>query len=107
MPDFSHPTPISKLEVVFSGNVDHLLPAYSAIPKEFKDGHTKWNKVFSRWFYSGLTEETKFAPKDGINQDEALSHVAAIMKSWAPKHEHKEAGCAYLLSLWFEDITLP
>ena len=28
--------------------------------------------------------------------------IAAILASFEPKHEHKEAGAAYLLSQWFE-----
>jgi hypothetical protein len=27
------------------------------------------------------------------------------MSSWEPKHEHKEAGCAYLLSEFFDDVN--
>jgi hypothetical protein len=34
----------------------------------------------------------------------AMRHVQYCMRSFEPKHEHKEAGCAYLLSLWFDDI---
>jgi hypothetical protein len=31
-------------------------------------------------------------------------HLKAIMGSFQPKHEHKTAGVAYLMSLWFEAV---
>jgi len=40
--------------------------------------------------------------KPGIDRKAAIRHIKAIMASYAPKHEHKEAGCAYLFALWFE-----
>lgn len=79
-----------------------LLPAISQIPQEFKDGHTKWNKLFNDWFFNGLSELTVI-PKENIDKSKALAVISAHMKSWEPKHEHKEAGIAYMMSLLFED----
>jgi hypothetical protein len=44
-------------------------------------------------------------PKEGVDVDKALRHIQAIMRSYQPKHEHKEAAVAYLLSQWFDDVT--
>lgn len=101
------PKPISTLESVFPTATDGYLPAMKDIPQEFKDGRTEWNKLFSRWFYRGLPKETEFVPKDGIDPKEALRHIKYCMGSWEPKHEHKEAGVAYLLSLWFDKVNAP
>ena len=60
--------------------------------------------MVSRWFFSGLPKETRFVPKTGIDEAAAKAHLRAILASFEPKHEHKEAGCAYLLSKWFEDV---
>lgn len=79
-----------------------LLPTISQIPQEFKDRHTKWNKLFSDWFYNGLSELTVI-PKENIDKNKALAVISAHMRSWEPKHEHKEAGVAYMMSLLFED----
>lgn len=94
---------VSDIELAFGGNVDKLMPAYDSIPQEFKRGSTKWNKVFSQWFFSGLTG-ARWTPKEGVDKGKALRHVAAIMASFSPKHEHKEAACAFLMSQWFEDV---
>ena len=87
--------------------MDKLLPPYATIPDEYKRGHTKWNKVVSRWFLSGLPKETRFVAKLGIDENAAKAHLRAILVSFEPKHEHKEAGCAYLLSKWFDDVVVP
>jgi hypothetical protein len=90
------------------GKVDHL-PPYAEIPKEFKDWNdeSKWNVIISRWFFQGLPKDTRFYPKPGVDPKAALAAIGAIMASFAPKHEHKVAGCAYLLSEWFDDVKVP
>ncbi|MDE1179460.1 hypothetical protein [Paraburkholderia sp.] len=92
---------ISDLDVAF-GTVKGL-PDYASIPEEFKRGNTKWNKLFSAWFYGGL-KSLKIAPHEGVDKAAALKHIKALMASWEPKHEHKEAGVAYLMSKYFADV---
>jgi hypothetical protein len=91
---------ISQLDVGFGTTKG--LPAYASIPDEFKRGKTKWNKLFSDWFFSGLTSFS-VAPADGVDKDKALKHIRALMASFEPSHEHKEAGVAYLMSKYFAD----
>jgi hypothetical protein len=98
---------IQDLDGIFGGdiNMSKLLPSMDSIPEEFKRWPGgKWNKVVSDWFFCGL-KNAKWVPKPGINTSKALDHIFAIMVSFEPKHEHKEAGCAYLLSEWFDDVT--
>ena len=85
--------------------VDDLLPAWSEIPEEFKrpDG-TKWNRVVSDWFFYGL-RNVVWTPRPGVDASEALARVETCVRSWQPRHEHKEAGCAYLLSECFADVS--
>lgn len=80
-----------------------LMPAYRDIPDEYRDmcGETPFHKIQQQWFFEGL-KKFPLDPKPGINRDDAIRHLAAIQGSWAPKHEHKVAGVAYLMSLWFE-----
>ena len=103
------PVSVSSVNMVFGGDIEKLLPKYEDVPEEFKSGSYshKWIKLFNTWFMQGLPENTDFIPKEGIDPKAALRHIAAIMRSWEPKHEHKEAGCAYLLSLWFSDVIIP
>lgn len=103
--DFSKPADIDTLTVVFPIRVLELMPAYVDIPKEFKTWppHNRFGKFFSDMFYQGVTIK-KLTPKDGIDAKKAMRHLRTIAGSFEPKHEHKEAAFAYLMSLWFDDI---
>lgn len=98
------PQEVSQAELAFGGDMAKLLPLYTQIPDEFKRGGGKWNKLASTWFFRGI-KNVVWTPKPGIDEGMALRHIKAILSSWEPKHEHKEAGVAYLLSLWFDDAT--
>ena len=98
------PAEIDNITAAFPAMVSDLMPAQENIPEEFKRfPGTKWNQVFSDWFYSGL-KGAEWQPKEGIDQARALRHIGTVMGSYEPKHEHKEAAVAYLMSLWFEDV---
>lgn len=97
------PQKVSDVDLVFPTSVRHLLPPWESIPAEFKNRQNKWVDVFSAWFYDGL-RDFPFVPRPGIDRGMALRHIKACMGSFEPKHEHKEAGVAYLLSQWFEDV---
>lgn len=95
---------VSDLDMVYGGNIEELLPPMQDIPNDFgilKDN--KWSKFISDWFFCGV-EVLSLAPKEGVDTTKAIRHIRAILSSFEPKHEHKEAGCAYLMSLWFDDV---
>ena len=95
---------VTNLEMAFPATVLHLMPEWEAIPQEFKRfNSTKWNKLFNQWFYSGIDQGALPKAKEGIDRTKALRHIRTIMGSFEPKHEHKEAAVAYLMSLWFEE----
>ena len=94
---------VSDLDIAFGGRAMELLPAYTDIPEEFRDGRTKWNDLVSTWFFCGI-KNAQWKPKDGIDPEKAIRHIRACLGSFEPKHEHKEAGCAYLLSEFFDDV---
>jgi hypothetical protein len=77
------------------------IPPKEEIPREFWNGHTIWNECFNDWFYSGIRAE-QLIPKEGVDKNKAIRAIKSIIGSWEPKHEHKEAAVAYLLSEWFE-----
>ena len=100
--------PISDVDPVTMafGAVDtsKLMPPYADIPQEFKHGSGKWNRLMSDWFYCGV-KNMVLTPREGVDQVKALRHIKSILASFEPKHEHKEAGVAYLLDQWFSDGT--
>lgn len=107
MNDYSKPNPnFDGLDASFgASNALQWMPPMSEIPDEFKRDHgNKWVKFQSDWFFSGL-KDLEVTCKEGIDRKQALIHLAALNRSMAPKHEHKEAAVAYLASLWFDDVT--
>ena len=93
---------MTTVDIAF-GNIKHL-PKEADIPQEFWHGSNKWCKFIAGWFFSGVKQEVveSLKPKPGVDTTQALKAVQAILCSFAPKHEHKEAGCAFLMSEWFE-----
>ena len=94
---------VENAEMAFGACDLSTFPPYEEIPKEFKNGHTKWNKLFNDWFFEGLSS-LDLTPKEGIDKEKVMRYIRAHMKTRRSKHEHKEAGIAYCLSLWFEDV---
>jgi hypothetical protein len=106
MKTFEQPQDVDGPEMAFGGKMSALLPPYKEIPEEFKRNHP-YCTIVSTWFFQGLPKDTEFVPMDGVDGQKALRHIKAIMSSWEPKHEHKTAGAAYLLSRWFKEINVP
>lgn len=106
------PVEVSDAELAFGPrDLSKMMPAYKEIPDEFRlawPGHgNKWQEIFSKWFYGGLPHGTEFVAKEGIDGAKALSHIAAVMRSYEPKHEHKAAAVAFLMNEWFTEMKIP
>jgi hypothetical protein len=93
------PIEVSKADVVFGGKVSEILPPMTEIPAEFHDGTSPWNKWQREWFFRGLARWP--VAKEGLDLSLAMANLACVQGSFEPKHQHKEAGVAYLASLWF------
>lgn len=93
------PTALDDLDVAFGGKAMQILPPYNAIPDEFKRGDNPWAKWAGDWFFEGL--ERYPVANEGIDLHLAMRNLGAAQRSFEPKHEHKQAGVAYLASLWF------
>lgn len=94
------PVQVSSIDMAFGGKAMELLPPYKEIPEEFKRGSHPASKFASDWFFKGLSAKPKAKP--GIDLDLALCNIQACLTDFAPKHEHKIAGAAYLSNLWFD-----
>jgi hypothetical protein len=100
---------LDRASVAF-GDTKHM-PKYDTLPADFKRHNgNDYCRAISGWFFSGARriedgieiEKMKFVAKPGVDADKALTAIRACMASWEPKHEHKEAGCAFMLSEWFD-----
>lgn len=84
-------------------DVMRLMPVYRDLPEEFRRDRSPYCDLVSTWFFKGLSKSALRA-KLGIDAKRAFRHMGAIMGSWDPPHEHKTAGVAYLMSLWFDIV---
>jgi hypothetical protein len=100
---------INRLDMAF-GNIKHM-PRYDTLPAEFKRHNgNAYCEAVSKWFFSGAKglpngieiDGVKFVAKPGVEAGRALAAIKAVLTSFEPKHEHKEAACAFMLSEWFE-----
>jgi len=100
---------LTAADVAF-GNIKHM-PAYSTLPEDFRRHNgNDYCRAVSSWFFDGgkgipnglEIGGMKFVAKPGVDSGKALRAIKAVLGSFEPKHEHKEAACAYMLSEWFE-----
>lgn len=76
-------------------------PSREMIPAVFHSGNTPYNKAFCGLFFrGGRLSDYGLSWKDGIDQKEAMVTIRALMSSFAPKHEIKEATVAWAFSEW-------
>ena len=87
-----------------TSKINEWIPPMEDIPEEFQRFKgSAWNEHFQVFFYRGV-KGLEIIPVDGVDKAKAWAHIRVVMRSWEPKHEHKEAACAYLMSLWFKSI---
>jgi hypothetical protein len=95
------PIPVTSSDVTaFGGKASEILPRMSEIPEEFHRSNHPWCRWQQQWFFKGL--DSVPVAKPGVDSRMAMANLACVQGSWEPKHEHKEAGVAYLASLWFD-----
>jgi len=99
------PVRIDDVELAFPAHVvGKLLPAYNLIPDEFKRSHNPWSKLVDTWFACGLKDGQVPTVRTEFDKEKAWRHLRACMGSYEPRHEHKTAGVAYLMSIWMEPL---
>ena len=93
---------VNAAEQVFGAqDIFTMMPEYKDIPDDYKMNFRNPAVEFvTDWFYNNL-KKPEFIPREGIDSSKALRHIATIMASFAPKHTHKMASCAWLLDQWF------
>ena len=100
--DWTKPQPVSDVLFAFPANViGTLLPPEGEIPKELWDWNDFWHQMASQIFNFGTSKNIAWL-RSGLEPAEVVRHTDAVLRSFQPKHQHKIAGVAYLLSLWFQ-----
>lgn len=105
---WSKPKEVDDVTLAFPARVcGTLLPLMGEIPEQFhRHNGTRWNELASKWFMFGLPRESELYCRDGVDGNKALRHLGACLGSFEPAHEHKEAGVAYLMSLFFVRVEI-
>jgi hypothetical protein len=97
---WAQPQQVSDVQVAFPATVvGTLLPPMDEIPEEFHSGNHPWCRFVSKLFFSGGHLPVS---REDVDRANAARHLKCVLGSFEPKHEHKEAGAAYLMSLWYE-----
>ena len=100
---------LSSADVAF-GNIKHM-PSYATLPEDFRRHNgNAYCEAISQWFFNGakgapnglIINGVTFAAKPGVDANKALRAIKAVLGSYEPQHEHKEAACAFMLSEWFD-----
>jgi hypothetical protein len=109
--DFNHkdpkPVDLNKATIAFPANALEFMPKWEDIPREFKSENS-WTLFVSSWFHGEVdVKKHGFLLVEGIDGEKAFQHLSAVLRSYAPKHEHKIAAAGYLLSKWVTKIIPP
>lgn len=96
---------ISPALKAFPGDVTQLMPKWEEIPVQFRAYKgNEWVKFVTSWFFAGWPTDRVLYTREDVDPNEALVHLSTIMRSFQPKHEHKEAAVAWLMSRWYAAI---
>ncbi len=90
-------------ETNFDQKSDPVLLA-EAKKRGFHFGNTYYNTLFSKLFFNGGSLNFKKDLDDDF-KNRAVSYFKALVQSFSPSHEDKEAVCALLLSELVEEKT--
>lgn len=110
-PKYAKPTEVDYVTFAFPTQViGDYLPLVEEIPKEF-DMYKPDPVVAKHWvdlangIFFGAFRELWYSEREGIDLHLAQRHISVVLRSFQPKHEHKVAGVAYLMSLWFSAVA--
>jgi hypothetical protein len=96
-----NPETIEDRRLITPGDVSDLTP--KTTPDDI-DG--KWMELAEKMM-AGEANSLNLFPKVGVDPYRAFRHLRAIIKGTNPHQVHRTNAVAYLLSLWYDDYTLP
>jgi len=95
---------VTKVDVAFGGGYK-FLPPYETIPAEFKNDVNPFVRLANDLMYKGVpgpkTPSMTLRPDLVPVAPKIPDFMGSILSSFQPKHEHKIAGAAFLLSQMF------
>lgn len=104
---YDQPHQVSDIQVALPADLNGLLPPWTAIPEDFRRDEGKarpWRRLQADWFFRGISKSA-VVPRPDVDAEKAWRHLGVIQGSWDPKHEHKMAAVAWLMSRWFKAVA--
>lgn len=93
---------VTDIEVAFGST--KYLPKMEDIPEEFFKRRNVYVQLFNDIFFKGVSE-LNYEPIEGFDRATINRLISSHAGSFDPKHEHKEAGVAYMMSLMMKNPT--
>lgn len=82
-----------------------LLPELTDIPADF-DQQQRWTSFATSLAVGNWDgHDPALIKRDDVDSELAWAHITTVLGSFQPRFEHKVAGVAWLLSLWFRDVV--
>ena len=98
--DWSQPKSASDLDYAFPAVViGRFIPCWDDLPAPFRNRSSGFEELATHVAFNAVSFRDGVL-RDGIDAHMANRQISIVARSFEPKHEHKEAGLAYLLSLW-------
>ena len=98
--DWSRPKTVPDVQFAFPAYIiGTLIPEWDDLPDEFRNRTSGYEELAGHACFNSVEIQPKVL-RDGVDAKLANRQLNAIVRSLQPKHEHKEAAIAYLLSLW-------
>lgn len=100
------PIELNKVQQAFPADALDYMPSWDEVEAVWEDRNSwRWQyNLTAAIIFKGL-DDIQLIPHNGDwkqeDVDRAFSHVVTIARSFAPKHEHKEASMVFLLDQWF------
>lgn len=88
---------LNPIDIAFSTTKTDDFLLEMAKQKGFYNGYTPYNEMFSQLFFNGLKPKLKSDISEEFKNG-AVPYLNALMMSFEPKLEEKEAVCALILS---------
>ena len=92
---------ITDVDLAFSTSDTEESLLKEAEERGYLHGNKPANKIFATWFFNGVKS---VKPKNVENSEKGFKYCLSLMKSFAPKHEHKEAVCAMLIDEFIDVV---
>lgn len=101
--DYSNPDNLPELtdaDISFGSAFKFMI-----VSDQIPEPDNKWRDLFNKLFYGHYksNEEIVFDTREELSFDQNMKYhrfVASVMRSFSPKHEHKEKFVAHIFSIW-------